>query len=291
MRELWRGEAGASECDAAGRLAPAAALAKASEALAALSAELGVSNLESPRATSALLVRRVDVASLAEARAGATLVVQGGVTGFEESRLAAGLVLRDARGGAPAAGFAIHADHVETAALRVFPWAARTREAARAVHIDAPPETRLAELGEAPPDKKAALAEPDAPGVSETGRGVFRAAEADAFARVRLEALLARMLEGEAWTDHAADGGAPARLEMRLAIRAYPAPGDRYVVRAGLAAVRGARWRELRWLCDPGRGSVWASLASACAWINAETRAPGDPPESVRAALAAAAGR
>jgi acyl-CoA thioesterase FadM len=244
MRELWRGEAGPSDRDASGHLAPPAVLAILGEALAGLAAELGLSNLESARATSALLPRRVDLAILAAPRAGATLVARGGVTAFEEARLEAAVVLADAADGASVAGVAVATDHIETVTARVFPWSTRTAEAARSLRVKLPPEARLGALG-APPAESAPAADAD---LTTVAQGVFGAAEADPFGRVRVEALLARLLMGS-------DVGAP-RIELRLTVHAYPAPGERFLVQS-----RDAEGR--RRLVDPARGVVRASLEVA----------------------------
>lgn len=277
MRELWRGEASATEAGPFGLTLPAI-LAKTCEALDALAAELGLGSFESTRATSALLIRQVRVRRLGAAAPGASLVVAGGVQRFEQTSLLARFELR--QGDVPAADAAVLAEHIETEHAKVFPWTSRTVKAAEALRTaptgDAD-DTLLTRSG-------ARLGEP-------TGQGVFQAGEADAFGRIRAASLLQRALESGSWPFAApSEAGSvqPIRNEARLRILSHPAPGDRYVAMSDVVEVDGGRWRETRVLWAPSGDAVWAQLELACGWVDPSGK-PADPPADAAKALLEAA--
>ncbi len=270
MRELWRGEAAFSECDALG-LPFDLIVGKASEALDALASELGLGSFESPRATSALMVREIRFKRLGSIASGSAIVITGGVERFEATSLLARLELRSVEEDQPAATIAILADHIETEHAKLFPWTSRTVKAAEGLRVRPAAEDKN---GAAPTKPAAMLGEA-------TGQGVFQFGDADAFGRVRVASVLRRVLESGNWpfaTPADAAGPQPAHLDGRLRVHAYPAPGDRYVVMSDVAEADGGRWRETRVLWAPTGLAIWAQLDLSGAWLDPATGNPVDPP-------------
>lgn len=264
MRELWRGNANAWECDEMGHLNVKGYLAKASEAVAWLAAELGLPTGERAIEPSRLLPTQAHIRFLAEARPGTPLAIVGGVLAVGGDDLAVYLEMRDAAG-KPAAAITLRMAHVSVALGRAFPWPKRMGAAVEPWRVSLPEHGEAKGVALDPPALDISVARADSLDVPRIGQGVFRPDEADAFDLVRPHVLLGRVSDSGpnlfgSWRGE--DGGAGlggAILEARLVFRAWPSPGDRFVLRSGFAALSGRTCRAVHWILDPATGDPWCS--------------------------------
>jgi acyl-CoA thioester hydrolase len=106
-----------------------------------------------------------------------------------------------------------------------------------------------------------------------------RAADCDAFGRMRTEQMMARIsdgiphfLDGGRHRDEAAKRPGGAALEYRLIHLDWPRAGDRVELRSG-AAGGDARFRKLiHWLLDPDSGRAWGVAEAIAVSFDLETR-------------------
>jgi len=294
MRDLWRGNANAWECDEMGHLNIKPYVAKASEALGALANIVGVSNLEDPRAASALSPRELHVRYLAEARPGAPLVIGGGFSAISQREATACLIMRHALAGAAAAAFTLRVDHIDPRDGRIIDFDADTRAAAEGLIVTPPDIAQPRSSRMQPPAGDAALDAADALGLMEIGRGMYRVHDVDAFGRVRLDAHVGRISDSVAHyfgqlrgaTQDSGVGG--ALLEARFVIHEAPSSGDLYVIRSGVVEFMGKALRLVHWFLDPVTGRPWVTMEGISVFLDLKARKVAPPPDDMRAAIEAA---
>jgi acyl-CoA thioester hydrolase len=277
--EVWRGSVATWECDAMGHLNVAFYVAKAMEGLAGLAAELGMPGAFAADARATLIVRDQHIRFLREARAGAPLIMTGGVVeiGESEARL---LFLLHHRNGELAASFQSVVAHATAGDGRPFPWPARALECARALAVEIPPEAAARSIGLEPVTSRASLKLADELALPRTALGAVSAADCDIFGRMRTELMMARISDG---IPHFFDGRRPtadeagkraggAALEYRLIHLDWPKAGDRVELRSG-ASGGDARFRKLtHWLLDPQSGKAWGVAEAIAISFDLETR-------------------
>ncbi len=277
--EVWRGSVATWECDAMGHLNVRFYVAKAMEALAGLAAELGMPRAFAPEGLSTLVVREQHIRFIREARAGAPLVMTGGVVEIGESDARLLLVLRHLDG-AVAAAFQTVVAHVTTGELRPFPWPPRLRERALALRMAVPAEIAPRSIGVEPVESRASLQAAVALGLRRLALGVVQAEDCDVHGRMRPEMLMARISDGmphlmAARRRLAAKAGKPvggAALEYRLIHLDWPRAGQRVDLRSG-ASGGDAQFRRLtHWLLDPDSGRPWGVAESIAVSFDLETR-------------------
>jgi acyl-CoA thioester hydrolase len=203
-------------------------------------------------------------------------------------------LLFHSRDGALAATFQTRVVHATGRDERPFPWAAQTRRLAEGLRIDPPAEAAPRGLPAALDAGLAGLAAADRMGLVPIAAGAFKAAEADVFGRVRPDAFMGRISDGMPAFDAAlqADDDSPLRppgigaatLEFRLGYQAWPRPGDRFVIRTGLAAIEARTRRMAHWILDPRSGGVWAVAQAVDVDLDLTARksAPFAPDELAR---------
>ncbi|MCH8489332.1 MAG: thioesterase family protein [Oceanicaulis sp.] len=284
MITLWRGNANAWECDELGHLNVRFYLAKAWEAVEALSETLGMRAAFQPGATATLIAREIDIRFLAEVRPGAPLAIHGVITGFDEASLTAVLVVEHAALARTAATLRLRLDHADPLTARPFPWSARTRAQIETLIGDPPAESAPRSLSKTAPVSDVSLARADALGLQEIGRGRINPQDADRFGRMRPEFLLGKAsgsvvhLNGgfpeqwEAYRTGAALDVASALLEARLVMRHWPVAGEGYVIRSGLAGANRNVRHLVHWVCDPVSGAALWSMEGVGALLDLETR-------------------
>ena len=277
--EVWRGSVATWECDAMGHLNVGFYVAKAMEGMAGLAAELGMTGAFAPDARSTLIVREQHIRFLREARPHAPLTMTGGVVEIAECEARVLLLLRH-RSGEIAASFQTVVAHATAREARAFPWPSRVLERARALAIAVPPEAAPRSLGLEPVQSQASLARAEALGLGRTALGVVRAADCDAFGRMRTEQMMARISDG---IPHFFNGRRPgadklgsrsggAALEYRLIHLDWPRAGHRVELRSG-ASGGDARFRKLtHWLLDPDSGRAWGVAEAIAVSFDLETR-------------------
>ena len=284
MITLWRGNANAWECDELGHLNVRFYLAKAWEAVEALSETLRMRAAFQPGATATLIAREIDIRFLAEARPGAPLAIHGVITGFDEASLTAVLVIEHAALGRTAATLRLRLDHADPLTARPFPWSARTRAHIDSLIGEAPAESVPRSLSTGTPAPDVSLARADALGLQEIGRGRINAHEADRFGRMRPEFALGKASSSvvhftggfpeqyEAYRTGAPLDVASVLLEARVIMRHWPVAGEGYVMRSGLAGASRNVRQLVHWACDPVSGAALWSMEGVGALLDLETR-------------------
>lgn len=277
--EVWRGSVATWECDAMGHLNVGFYVAKAMEGMAGLAAELGMTGAFAPDARSTLIVREQHIRFLREARPHAPLTMTGGVVDIAECEARVLLLLRH-RSGELAASFQTVIAHATAREGRAFPWPTRVLERARMLATAVPAEAAPRSLGLAPVESQASLARAEALGLGRTALGVVRAADCDAFGRMRTEQMMARISDGiphffngrRPGTDSLGTRAGGAALEYRLIHLDWPRVGDRVELRSG-ASGGDARFRKLtHWLLDPDSGRAWGVAEAIAVSFDLETR-------------------
>lgn len=284
MQELWRGNANAWECDELGHFNVRYYIARAMQAVGALSDRIGMRRAFGPEATATLIARDLHVRFLAEARPGAPLMIEGGVSEVGESGLTVVLIMRHAARGKVAASFQIRLDHADPRSARPFPWPARLREAIEALITDVPGEARPRGIEPRAPAPAISLKRADALGLAAPGLGRFLPEDVDVFGRMKAECAIAKISDSvihfadgfpEQWENHAS--GAPLRhasalLELRIVYRGYAEAGDGYVVRSGVTAASEKVRSLVHWVFDPATGQpLWSAEGVGCT-MDLETR-------------------
>ncbi|WBQ09980.1 hypothetical protein L2D01_13975 [Hyphomonadaceae bacterium ML37] len=284
MIPLWRGNANAWECDELGHLNVRFYLAKAWEAVEALSEALNMRAAFQPGATATLIAREIDIRFLAEARPGAPLAIHGVITGSDEASLTAVLVIEHAALGRTAATMRLRLDHADPVSARPFAWSGRTRAHIDTLIGEAPAESIPRSLSTAAPASDASVARADALGLQEIGRGRINAQEADRFGRMRPEFALGKASSSvvhftggfpeqyEAYRTGAALDVASVLLEARVIMRRWPVAGEGYVMRSGLAGASRNVRHLVHWACDPVSGGPLWSMEGVGALLDLETR-------------------
>ncbi|WP_308237939.1 thioesterase family protein [Phenylobacterium sp. J426] len=122
--EVWRGSVAAWECDHMGHMNVGFYVAKASEGLVGLAAELGMPHAFAPDASATLIVRDQHIRFLKEARPGAALHMTGGVVEVDEDTARLAFLMHHGDG-AFAASFQTLVAHATPRDGRAFPWPER----------------------------------------------------------------------------------------------------------------------------------------------------------------------
>jgi acyl-CoA thioester hydrolase len=277
--EVWRGGVASWECDVMGHLNVGFYVAKSMEGLAGLAAELGMPQAFSPEAASTLLVREQHIRFIKEARPSAPLYMTGGVVAIGEADARLLLLLRH-RNGDLCASFQAVVEHATAREGRAFPWPERIRARAAALAAETPEAARPRSIALAPVETQASLERALALGLKRTALGAVRAADCDAFGRMRTELMMARISDG---IPHFFDGERPgaaanggrvggAALEYRLIHHAWPRAGDRVELRSGAAGGDARVRRLVHWLLDPATGRPWGSAEAIAVSFDLETR-------------------
>ncbi len=276
--EVWRGSVAAWECDHMGHMNVGFYVAKASEGLIGLAAELGMPHAFGADAHATLIVKDQHIRFLKEARPGAALHMTAGVVeaGEDEARLAFLLHHAD---GALAASFQTLVSHATAREGRPFPWPDRIRARLDALRMEAPEAAAPRSIRLDPVKSQASLERADRLGLKRTALGAIRSVDCDAFGRMRTEMMMARISDG---IPHFFDGQRPgagdgrkiggAALEYRLIHLDWPRAGDRVELRSGSAG-GDARFRRLvHWLLDPTSGRAWGAAEAIAVSFDLETR-------------------
>lgn len=263
--EIWRGGVQQWECDQMGHLNVCFYLARASEALGGLAAELGLIGAFRQDAGTTLVIRDQHMRNLREARFAAPLYMTGGVVELGESD-GRFLMLLHHVDGSLSATFQLHVAHVDARTGEPLPWPAQVRARAEALKVSVPDTAAARSCSLEPLDPAGFAGERLAAlGAPQTTLCLVQPNECDAFGRMRPDALLSRLLDGavhlgrrdpdakKTFNPKAGIGG--AAVEYRLTYFDLPQIGDRMAVRAGWSAV-GPRVRHLLYCAfdaDSGR--------------------------------------
>ncbi len=295
--EIWRGGVTPWQCDEMGHMNVQFYVAIATEALAGLAAALGMPRAFSPGATSTLLVREHHMRFLREARAGAGLMMTGGVLSIGETE-AVLLQLLHHTSGEPAAALTTRVSHVTPQTMKPFPWSKATRRLADSLMMQAPDNALPRSISAEPVTTMASTAAADALGLPIVATGAIRVADCDAFGHMLPERMLARIYASVSHifrrSQDAAIAASPdlrdrlgsAMVEYRALYHAWPGIGDRVQMRAGYRALTPKSRSLVYWLLDPGSGRPWVSAEAVSLFLDLKARRALLMPEEVVAAMA-----
>jgi acyl-CoA thioester hydrolase len=291
--EVWGGGVNTWECDEMGHLNVRFWVAKSFEGVAGLAAQLGMPRAFTAGAESTLVVREQHIRFLREARAGAGLIMTGGVVEMRETDARLLLVIRHLSG-EPAATFQVVVSHVTTADLRPFAWPSRIREAADALKVEIPAFAAARGLDLAPVVPMASHAKAMELNLTRIGMGVIAPAECDVFGRMRGEMFIGRVSDGvnrlfgetrpgpEPLPGEAPKNIGGAVLEYRVLHLDWPKAGDSIELRSGFAGVDARTRRVLHWMVDPVSGRPWCSAEAVVISFDLDARKVVDIPPAAQ---------
>jgi acyl-CoA thioester hydrolase len=295
--EIWRGGVTPWQCDEMGHMNVRFYLAIATEGLVGLAAALGMPRAFSPGASSTLLVREHHVRFLKEARAGAGLMMTGGVLSIGETD-ATLLQILFHTSGEPAAALTVRVTHVTPRELKPFPWAKATRRLAEGLMIEAPDFARPRGISDAPVSTKASLAAAEAMDLPVSAAGAVGAADCDVYGRMLPEQVLARIYASVGHVVRQSQAAAVAAdpdlkdrlggaaVEYRVLYHAWPRAGDRLQMHSGHRAVTPKSRSMVHWLLDPTSGRPWATAEVVSLFLDLKARKSLVMPDEVFKAMA-----
>lgn len=290
---LYQGSVNTWECDDGGHLNVRFHMERAFAGLAHMARALGVPRAYTESAGSTLIVQEAHVRFLKEARPGAPLVMHGGVIALGETDATLCLDMRHADG-APGTVFTFKVRHVETRALRSFPWSARTEAAAKTLRCKLPEHAkpRSIDLSKAPVQvsRQGAI---DL-GATRIGGALVQPDQCDALGRLRGEHVVGRISDSvpnllTQWRHAVAGDGvqpAGAVVEARIVFRRFPRAGELIEVHSGIAEVAPKTLRLVHWIVDPESGGGWASMEAVALTFDTKTRKAIAPSEEARERVA-----
>jgi len=266
--EIWRGGVNTWECDEMGHMNVRFYVARFMEGLAGLAMRLGLPHAFSPEATATLMVEEHHLRFLREARAGAPLIMTGGVAELGETDAVFLQVLTHADSGEPCATALTRVAHT-TSVGRSFPWPSRTAAAAEALAVEVPAWAAPRSIETGPIQTAASLNAADRLGLGCASRGAIGPVDCDAFGRMRPEIFIGRVSDGvpgllspvrkavAASVGEAVKRIGGAALEYRLIYLDWPVAGDHLELRSGLSGFDDKTQRMTHWLLDPVTGRPW----------------------------------
>lgn len=296
---LYQGSANAWECDEMGHLNVRFHVERAMTGLGVMAQLIGMPRAYQAKAGATLQPRDLHIRFLKEARAGAPLVMRGGVLEADENEALFYAELRHLDG-VVSSTFTIRAAHAEPETLQPFAWSQTSHAALRALKCALPEHAAPRSVDTARAPAQFTRARADALAVPVTGRSIVMPAECDAFGRLRGEMLIGRVSDAvpwvlDAWRKQvaaavaAADGVARqpggAAVEFRFVPRAWPRAGEHIEVRSALAEVMPKANRLVHWLVDPVSGQAWASVEAVAITFDLITRKSYAAPDALREAL------
>jgi acyl-CoA thioester hydrolase len=294
-RLVYQGSVNAWECDDGGHLNVRFHFERAMTGLAHLAAALAMPRAFAQGAGATLLPTEAHLRFLKEARAGAPLVMHGGVVQLGESDARFLFDLRHGDG-APAAAITLSARHVDPRQLRAFAWSTRTRAAAKALAAKLPDHAKPRSIDLARAPGEASLARAAKLGAQRIGAVLVRPDQCDAFGRLRAEFALGFVSDSAPnlladWRAALAAGAdvipAGAVLEARIAFRRWPQAGDLIEVHSAISEIGEKTLRLVHWLIEPESGAAWASLEVVALSFDVKTRKALAASEAVREAFKA----
>jgi acyl-CoA thioester hydrolase len=299
---LYQGSANTWECDDGGHLNIRFHVERAFSGLAHLALKLEMPRAFTPSAGSTLVPLDLHMRFLREARAGAPLIMHGGVLDLGADQMLACLDMRHADG-APASVFSVRAAHADTRDFRAFPWSLRSRAAAQRLACAAPAHAKARSLAGVAAPTQLSLARAAAHGAQRIGAALVTPEQCDAFGRLRGEQLMGQVsdavpnfladwrasLGAEAAARGVSADPAGAVVEARLSLRAWPRAGDLIEVHSAIVAVADKTLRLCHWIVDPESGVGWARLDVIALTFDTQTRKTMIPSPALRVALQARA--
>ncbi|MEZ5938024.1 MAG: thioesterase family protein [Hyphomonadaceae bacterium] len=273
MIEVYRGSANTWECDEMGHMNVRFYLSRMMEGLMELAHVVGMPHAFGAQARSTLAPRDQNIRYMREAKAGESLTMTAQVVDVADSSV---LIFQrmDHADGRTCATYTTWVDHIDISANQPFPWAPKVKEAWLALKAETPDGLGPRSLQlDAPPAKNATVEIAEELGAPVIGRCVVQPTQCDLRGRMLPEFFIGRVSDSvghllKNWREQVADaarargetittGGAV--LEARWVYRAWPAAGDRIVIRSGLGFIDDKTHSIVHWLLDPTTGQAWAT--------------------------------
>ena len=291
---LYQGSVNTWECDDGGHLNVRFHLERAMTGLAHMAAALQLPRAFTSAAGSTLAPIEAHMRFLKEARPGAPLSMHGGVAKLGQSDATLCLDMRHADG-APSSCFTFRVAHVDTRGFRAFPWSARTREAAKRLHVTPPAHAKPRSIDMMQAPAAASRQRAIDLGAARIGGTMVTPDQCDAFGRLRGEHFVGRISDSvpnllAPWRQAAASetGASPAGavVEARVVFRRFPRAGDLIEIYSGIAEVGEKTLRLAHWIVDPESGAAWASMEAVALTFDTVTRKALAPSAEARARVA-----
>jgi acyl-CoA thioester hydrolase len=286
MIEVLRSSPNTWECDEMGHMNVRFYVSKMMEGLASFACEAGMPSAFRPRARSTLVPRDQHIRFIREARAGQPITMHAGVLEVTDSSMLLYQQI-DHASGEPCATFRTWIDHVDVDAGIAFPWSRSVRSRLAALRADAPAALgpRSIDMTVAP-RTTASMADADAIGAPEIGRGAVPHTHCDLHGHMLPEFFIGRVSDSISnllgpWREDvekiAAARGETLRtggavLEYRLAYRRWPRAGDRFVVRSARGPASEKTHSFFHWVLDPDSGAAWCTSQAVAVTFNLDTR-------------------
>lgn len=294
MIELARSSVQTWECDQMGHMNVQVYVEKASDALAAFGAAIGLG----PRklAHRGLVLEPADqhIRFLRELRPGTPYFLRGGAVQADIMALTAYAEMVQTASGEVAATFLTRA-HLRNRADGVFDGfedGVRAMAMHHAVEVPMHGAPRGLTM-DAPRDPAPTLENADKLGMIPTFEGVVRTGDCDDHGEMIPRAFMARVSDsipnllvqtsGRNRGEDTDVGG--AALEYRFIYRARPRPGDILCIRSGLRAIGNKTYQWVHWLFDVESGAAIATCEAVAVAMDLKTRKAIPLPEALRARL------
>jgi acyl-CoA thioester hydrolase len=289
---LYQGSVNTWECDDGGHLNVRFHFERAFVGLAHMARALELPRANTESAGSTLIAQEVHVRFLKEARPGAPLVMHGGVVEIGETDATLCLDMRH-HDGAPGTVFTFKVRHVETRALRSFPWSARSKAAAKRLKCKLPEhaKARSIDLSKAP--SQASRQGAIDLGAARIGGALVQPDQCDALGRLRGEHFPGRISDSvpnllapyrQAATENGASP-AGAVVEARVVFHKFPRAGELIEVHSGIVELGDKTLRLVHWVVDPESGAAWASMEAVALTFDTKTRKAIQPSAEARARI------
>jgi acyl-CoA thioester hydrolase len=286
---LYQGSVNTWECDEGGHLNVRFHLERAMIGLAHMAHALGMPNAFTPASGSTLVPVEAHIRFLKEARPGAPLVMHGGVCEIGESDATFCLDMRHGDG-APGTCFTFKVAHVDTRDFRPFAWSARSRAAAKRLHVKLPAHAKARSVDMSAPPSDASLQGAIDAGATRIGATIVQPDQCDAFGRLRGEHFVGRISDSvpnllSQWRQAAASDGvqpAGAVVEARVVFRRFPRAGDLIEVHSAIVEIAEKTLRLVHWLVDPETGVAWAGMEAVALTFDVSTRKTLTPSAEAR---------
>ena len=184
--------------------------------------------------------------------------------------------------------------HVETRALRSFPWSARTKAAAKRLKCKLPEHAQPRSIDVNKPPADASFANAAAQGATRIGGAIVHPDQCDALGRLRGEHFVGRVSDSvpnllAPWRQAAASEGvqpAGAVVEARLVFRRFPRAGELIEIHSGITEIAEKTLRLVHWIIDPETGAAWASMEAVALTFDVNTRKALTPSAEARQRVA-----
>jgi acyl-CoA thioester hydrolase len=291
---LYQGSVNTWECDDGGHLNVRFHFERAFSGLAHMARALELPRAFTESAGSTLIAQEVHVRFLKEARPGAPLIMHGGVVNLSETEATLCLDMRH-HDGAPGSVFTFKIRHVETRALRGFPWSARTREAARRLKCKLPDHAKPRSVDATKPPAQLTRQRAIDLGATRIGGALVQPDQCDALGRLRGEHIPGRISDSvpnllTQWRNAVASENsaspAGAVVEARVVFRKFPRAGELIEVHSAITEVADKTLRLVHWVVDPASGGAWASMEAVALTFDTKTRKALAPSAEARERVA-----